>query len=213
MLRFRTRIIAVIPVIAVCWALAACNSGTADEPTPLSSAASTPIPTAVDSAHAGVMPSISDLSLDARGETVASNLDGADASEDQHFDPARPSLLGIALFDTDSSVAERFGNAYVPYTLPGDGSAIDMWEYPGYAFGYDESGRVVYIEISSDDVATGIMGLHTGMSGEEAAKLLEIAYHPDLHVLTLELNEGWLKLDLDPDTHEVLSIKLIAFSS
>lgn len=131
------------------------------------------------------------------------------ADGDKPFDGGRPSLHGIALGDSDASVEERFGEAGLQYALPGDGETLDMWEYDGFSVGYTADGAVNYIEITSPGVSTGIAGLKAGMPGARAADLLDIANHPDMHVLTQDVSGGWLKLDLDPDTHAVLSIKLL----
>jgi len=125
------------------------------------------------------------------------------------FDSGHPMLNGIGFQDTIESVEQRFGPPKVKYELPNDHTTIDMREYPGFAVGFDENGDVFYVELTSSEAPTGITGLKLGMPGEQAAELLEILDHPGSHVLTMDLSDGWLKLDLDPDTHEVLSIKLI----
>ncbi len=125
------------------------------------------------------------------------------------FDSGHPMLNGIGFDDTIGSIEQRFGRTEARYELPGDQATIDMREYPGFAVGFDGNGNVVYVELTSSEAPTGITGLKLGMPGQEAAELLEILDHPGSHVLTMDLSEGWLKLDLDPDTHEVLSIKLI----
>ncbi|MFD0674259.1 hypothetical protein [Cohnella sp. GCM10027633] len=232
MLRYGTRLIAIVTVVAVCGALTACNAG---NQTPIAAEPSVLVPHATNltspspEASPHVEPISSPADVPEPSDDVVSNGDGVGAAgaqqpvdstkgsdkaatEDKPFDPGVPALLGIELHDSDTSVAERFGAATAQYALPGEGETIDMWEYAGFAIGFDERGQVVYIEISSGEVPTGIAGLRTGIPGAEAADVLEIADHPDSHVLTMDVAEGWLKLDLDPDTHEVLSIKLIGIA-
>lgn len=132
-----------------------------------------------------------------------------DAGEDKPFDGGKPSLHGIALGDTDASVKKRFGAAALQYALPGDDATIDIWEYEGFSVGFTAEGVVSYVEVTSSEVETGISGLKTGIPGAKAADALEIAPRSGVHVLTANVSGGWLKLDLDPDTHDVLSIKLI----
>lgn len=131
------------------------------------------------------------------------------AVQEAPFDSGHPMLNGIGFQDTIESVERRFGPTEVKYELPSDHTTIDMREYPGFSVGYDGDGNVIYVELTSNEAPTGITGLKLGMPGQQAAELLEILDHPDSHVLTMDLSDGWLKLDLDPDTHEVLSIKLI----
>lgn len=142
-----------------------------------------------------------------------SSTDSDNSVEEKPFDSGHPMLHGISLHDNAASIEERFGSANAAYALPGENETIDMREYTGFSVGFNDYGDVVYIETTSSEVATGIAGLEVGMDGAKAAERLEILDHPDSHVLTMNVAEGWLKLDLDPDTHEVLSIKLIGSDS
>lgn len=231
MLRCGTRLFAIVTIVAFCGVLSACKAETrstnAAKPTYTASPETNAPLSSTDNATQLEPISSIDVSIDQPGEADTSDGHGVGAaaatssddaagkaktSDDRPFDPVHPTLLGIALYDSDTSIAQRYGDAFAKYVLPGDGSSIDIWEYAGYVFGFDTRGRVVYIEITSGEVSTGIAGLRTGMPGAEAADLLEISYHPESHVLNLELDKGWLKVDLDPDSHEVLSIKLIGIS-
>lgn len=138
-----------------------------------------------------------------------STTDDGKAVPEAPFDSGHPMLNGIGFQDNVETVEQRFGPPKTRYDLPGGNATIDMREYPGFAVGFDGDGDVIYVELTSGEAPTGISGLKLGMPGQQAAELLEILDHPDSHVLTMDLSEGWLKLDLDPDTHEVLSIKLI----
>lgn len=234
MLRYGTRLLAIVSAVAVCAALTACNADAqrpvAAEPSASASheaswIATGPAPSQQAATEVAAVASPSDVPSpsddasngDGVGASGASPSDpesgeDAGAAKDQPFDPGNPALHGIALHDSDASVAEKFGAASAQYALPGEGETIDVWEYAGFSVGFDGNGQVVYVEIASGEVPTGIAGLRTGIAGAEAADLLEIADHPDSHVLTMDLADGWLKLDLDPDTHEVLSIKLIGIA-
>ncbi|WP_027085232.1 hypothetical protein [Cohnella panacarvi] len=131
------------------------------------------------------------------------------AVQEAPFDSGHPMLNGIGFQDNIESIEQRFGLSESKYELPGDHATIDMREYPGFTVGFGGDGDVIYVELTSSEAPTGITGLKLGMPGQQAAELLEILDHPGSHVLTMDLSEGWLKLDLDPDTHDVLSIKLI----
>lgn len=87
---------------------------------------------------------------------------------------------------------------------------MNIWEYDGYSIGFNDKSKVVYVEITSSDVGTGIQQLQYGMKGSEAAELLGIPTEDQSNVLALEVSGGWLKLDLDPDTQQVLSLKLLS---
>ncbi len=94
--------------------------------------------------------------------------------------------------------------------LPGDDETVTIWEYDGFSIGFSDKNKVVYVEINSADVDTGFAALQYGMEGSRAAQLLGIPTKEQTNVLTLEVSGGWLKLDLDPDTQQVLSMKLLS---
>lgn len=129
---------------------------------------------------------------------------------DPIFQPKNPSLANIKLGSSDKDVVKKYGLPADTYLLPGDKQTVNIWEYEGYSIGLNENDKVVYVEISSSDVSTGIRGLLYGMSGSEAAQLLGIAKDDHTNVLAIEVSGGWLKLDLDPDTQKVLSLKLLS---
>ncbi|QJD81896.1 hypothetical protein [Cohnella herbarum] len=126
------------------------------------------------------------------------------------FQPKSPSLASIKLGVSDKEVVKRYGLPSDTYLLPGDKQTVNIWEYDGYSIGLNDKDKVVYVEISSSGVNTGIQGLLYGMSGSEAAQLLGIPNEDHTNVLALEVSGGWLKLDLDPDTQKVLSLKLLS---
>jgi hypothetical protein len=126
------------------------------------------------------------------------------------FNTAYPSLAGISLGASEKDVVNRFGLPADTYDLPGEKLSIEIWEYEGFSIGLNADHSVVYIEIISDNVNTGFQGLRSGMSGSQAAQLLGVASDAQTNVLTLEVTGGWIKLDLDPDSHVVLSLKLLS---
>ncbi|OXS58050.1 hypothetical protein B1A99_15585 [Cohnella sp. CIP 111063] len=120
-----------------------------------------------------------------------------------------PSLAHLKLGYTDKEVVKRYGLPEETYPLPGDEETIEIWEYDGLSVGLNEQDKVVYIEISSKKVDTGIENLDYGMNGSQAAELLGLPGDGQMNVLSLEVTGGWLKIDLDPDTQKVLSLKLL----
>ncbi|RKP54331.1 hypothetical protein D7Z26_13295 [Cohnella endophytica] len=135
----------------------------------------------------------------------------ASPPNDPVFQPKSPSLAGIKLAATDKTVVKHYGMPSDTYLLPDDNDrSIEIWEYDGMSVGFDEQDRVVYVEINSSKTDTGIRGLAFGMDGSEAARLLGIPADDRTNVLTLQVSGGWMKLDLDPDSRKVLSLKLLA---
>ncbi|MFC4600018.1 hypothetical protein [Cohnella hongkongensis] len=125
------------------------------------------------------------------------------------FQAKAPSLAYLKLGATDQEVVRRYGLPEETYPLPGEAETIEIWEYAGLSVGLNEQDRVVYIEIGSRQADTGIQDLYYGMKGAKAAEVLGIPGDEQTNVLALEVQGGWLKIDLDPDTQNVLSLKLL----
>lgn len=104
----------------------------------------------------------------------------------------------------------KLGEPTEIYSLPGDTNAVEIWQYSGYSIGLSAHDKVVYIEVTSPEIATGIKGLTIGTQGTTAAQILGIDSDNSTQVLTLEVTAGWFKLDLDPDSQSVISLKLIS---
>lgn len=126
------------------------------------------------------------------------------------FNSASPSLAGILLDASEKDVYTRFGLPIATYDLPGEMQPIEIWEYDGFSIGLNSDHAVVYVEIISNKVNTGILGLSNGMNGSQAAQLLGVPSDAQTNVITVEVKGGWFKLDLDPDSQTVLSMKLLS---
>lgn len=125
------------------------------------------------------------------------------------FQLESPTLGGLTLGSNESDVFDQYGLPLDTYPLPGDSQTVNIWQYDGFSVGLNAKNKVVYVEISSAEVSTGIRDLSIGMDDTKAAKVLGIPMDGQTNVLTLEVTGGWVKLDLDPEAHIVLSIKLI----
>lgn len=129
---------------------------------------------------------------------------------DTSFRPEAPSLCGLSLGTSDEEVLKLYGVPDDSYLLPGDDVSVRIWEYAGLSVGLNAGNQVVYVEMNSADVRSGIQGLMKGMDGAEAAQLLRVDDAGRSNVITVKVAGGSLKLDLDPDSQTVLSVKLIS---
>lgn len=125
------------------------------------------------------------------------------------FDPDQPSLGGIALGMSKQDIKRLLGQPAERYNLADGSAAVSMNEYDRLTVGFNSHGMVVYIEISAPGAETGIAGVEIGAGGPEAAAALGLPFYPDSQVLSCQVTGGLLKVDLTPDTHRVLSIKLV----
>jgi len=125
------------------------------------------------------------------------------------FQSASPTLANLKLGSSENDVVALYGLPEEVYPLPGDELTIDIWVYDGLSVGLNEKDKVVFVELNSPKIDTGIRGLDFGMSGTDAAKLLGIPENGPTNVLAMEVKGGWIKIDLDPDDRKVLSLKLL----
>lgn len=214
--------------LAVCWLalqLGACGSGSPGvAPTstgPDSTASATNYGEAVPSASPAATPAGKDGKERNSGTPSASVPEtdvGTSASPERSrppaavassFDAERPALGSIALGADETAVAGAYGTPASRYALPDGPQRIEMREYEGLTVGFDANGKVVYVEITSERTETGIRGLSVGTGAKDAAKALGLSSPTDSNVIAARVNGGLLKLDLDPGSRDVLSIKLI----
>ncbi len=157
----------------------------------------------------GRQPEASEPSVEAATVQPPASTGETTGAGDPTFQANSPSLAHLKLGYTDKDVVKRYGMPEDTYLMPGDDETIEIWEYDGLSVGLNEKDKVVYIEIASKKVDTGIVDLDYGMKGALAAELLGIPEGDRTNVLSLEVTGGRLKIDLDPDTQNVLAFKLI----
>lgn len=156
---------------------------------------------AAETSTASPSPS-SEVTINAHGGNAAAAPDAALSQA--------PSLGGISLGMTLADAEAKIGGpADDSYTLPEAGRAVDVREYGGLTIGVDTSGHVVYVEISSASVASGLPNVEVGSSSSDAARSLSLKTVPSSSSMTTDVEGGILRLDLDPVSDEVVTIKLI----
>ncbi|MFD2329670.1 hypothetical protein ACFSR7_10500 [Cohnella sp. GCM10020058] len=114
--------------------------------------------------------------------------------------------LGMTLTDAENEIGGPAGDSY---TLPDAGRTVELREYDGLTVGFDASEHVVYVEITSAAVPSGLPNVEVGSSTEDAARSLSLKATPSSSSMTADVDGGILRLDLDPVADEVVTIKLI----
>ena len=123
------------------------------------------------------------------------------------FDTTKPALMGFTIGDSLDAVTTRFGKAESESTM-NDGQLLHIMEYPGFRFGASEDKKIVFIEVTSDQLAPGLNQFRVGQTVDEAQKALGPANSLNEYVMIYEFNDLILKCDLNPNTDTVISIKL-----
>lgn len=128
--------------------------------------------------------------------------------EENKWDPKSPRLHGIAINDSRTIIESKLGKPSDSYTYDDEDEAITINEYVTFSVGFGKNKKVKFIEVFDRKCVTDLNGLRVGDNESLAVKLLG---KPDTHttsVLTYKAANSLLKLDLDPDTNEIISIKL-----
>lgn len=123
-----------------------------------------------------------------------------------------PMLHGLAIGDSDSKVKKLFGNEIDSYTLEEETESIQVLEYDGFAVGVNDHKTVHYIEVYGNNISAGLSGLQIGDKPDKALRTLGKPEKQTAYLLAYQAQGALLKLDLDPDHNEIVSIKLLTLS-
>lgn len=148
---------------------------------------------------------------------IASNQDkkhdaDLDESTDYPFNRDDVRLKGINLKADSNEVTALWGEPEDHITME-DKEQIDVMEYDGFSIGCDRYGQVKFIEVSGYGTSTGIHGLKVGDHDYDARKALGEPDQDSGYVWRYITDDSLLRLDLDPKTNIVQSVKLFPYES
>lgn len=148
---------------------------------------------------------------------VADEKDSTNHAEDSDFyqvtdayDPDLPTLMGFTINATMDHVIDRFGKALNESIMNDGVEPLQIYEYPGFVFGANSAKQIVFIEVNSTEVNPGLNNLHVGQSVEHARKSLGTPDSLNEYVMIYSSNNLIMKIDIDPNTSIIRSIKLFA---
>jgi hypothetical protein len=130
------------------------------------------------------------------------------ADADSSWNPDEPALHGLSLGETREAAEKRYGKPIDEYAMNDDNGSLQVCEFEGFTVGYDDNGRVKYVEVYDTSVNTGLRGLAVGDTEARAVELLGKPGNQTDYTLGYKAKNTLLKMDLDPDNHSILSIKL-----
>lgn len=126
------------------------------------------------------------------------------------YDASNPTLMGFTINATIDDVIERFEKP-LSESIMNDGlESLQIYEYPGFIFGFSSTNQIVFIEVNSPAVNPGLNGLHVGQTVEEARKSLGTPDSLNEYVMIYSSHNLIMKLDIDPNFSIIRSIKLFA---
>jgi hypothetical protein len=126
------------------------------------------------------------------------------------YDASDPTLMGFTITDPINDVIKRFGKPSHETVMNDGVEPLQIFEYPGFVFGFNSSGQIVFIEVHSDQVNPGLNELHVGQNVEAAQKSLGSPDSLNEYVMIYSNENLIMKLDLDPNSGIIRSIKLFA---
>lgn len=138
------------------------------------------------------------------------NVSSNPKSQPEEFDRNRLTLIGVALGDNLDQVSQKLGKPIDEYTMDDETGPVSVYEYNGHSVGFDSRNQVLFVEVNSSQTVTGLKGLRVGHTDEDAIEALGKPDTSTTYVLSYTSSNTMLKLDLDPKTRTIQSIKLFA---
>ncbi|SDW55928.1 hypothetical protein [Paenibacillus sp. CF384] len=132
----------------------------------------------------------------------------AAVKEEPKWDPKAPKLHGISIGDAKTVLDLRLGKQTDSYMIKDEKETITVIEYPGFSIGYGSDKKVRFVEVFEKNVSSSLSGLRVGDSESAVTTALGKPTTHTASVLAYQATGALLKLDLDPETKKVLSMKL-----
>lgn len=131
-------------------------------------------------------------------------------SEKAAWSSLSPKLMSVAIGDSDAAVSSQFGQELGSYTLDEGSDMVKVLEYDGFSIGVNSANYVQFVEVYGEGLYPGLSGLRIGDQAETALRLLGKPSKQNSFMLTYKAEGALLKLDLDPEHNQIVSIKLLA---
>lgn len=123
---------------------------------------------------------------------------------------ANPTLLGFMLKTSAEEVVSRIGSPREQFVMEDDSDPITVYDYSDFLMGFNKKNELHFIDVRSADINPGLGGLKLGDPVANVSKSLGTPDVNTSYVLSYKANGAMLKLDIDPKTQTVNSIKLFA---
>jgi hypothetical protein len=144
--------------------------------------------------------------------TVASNIvqQTLPADSSKTFSDKQPKIMGLAIGEQQEKAVKQYGQPLKSYIMEDPTDPISVYQYKGFSVGFNTANEIQFIDVNSREVNPDLNGLRLG---DTAAKALEALGKPDKntsYVISYYTKTAILKLDIDPKTKTIQSIKLFA---
>lgn len=149
----------------------------------------------------------------AQTESSTTKTAPSTSKSESKWDSSSPKLHGIGIGDAQAATERKLGKPADKYSYEDENETLTIHEYKGFSIGYGKDKAVRFIEVFDGETVTDLNGLRIGDTENAAIKALG---KPDTHtasVLSYKAAGALLKLDLDPDKNEIISIKLFLMTA
>jgi hypothetical protein len=131
----------------------------------------------------------------------------------QKFSSANPTLMGLQISVPRKSVVSQYGNPVRTFVMDDGVNPVYVSEYKGFTVGFTKQDQLEFVEVNSASVDPGLNGLRWGDHADKALKALGMPETNTGYVISYKGKNAVLKLDIDPKTEVIRSIKLFAKSN
>ncbi|CAG7650975.1 DUF4309 domain-containing protein [Paenibacillus allorhizosphaerae] len=122
----------------------------------------------------------------------------------------KPTLLGLTLKTSLEEITEKLGKPKDTFLMEDDADPITVYDYTDFMAGFNKKNQLQFIDIRSDGIDPGLNGLKLGDPVADVSKALGKPDSNTSLVMTYKSPGAILKLDIDPKSQKVNSIKLFA---
>ncbi|TVY08327.1 DUF4309 domain-containing protein [Paenibacillus cremeus] len=126
------------------------------------------------------------------------------------YTQAKPTLLGLTLKTDLSEIKAKLGEPKDTFVMDDDADPITVYNYSDFQVGFNKQNQLQFVDVRSHDIDPGLNGLKLGDPVADVTKALGKPDGNTSLVLTYKASGALLKLDIDPKTQKVNSIKLFA---
>lgn len=124
------------------------------------------------------------------------------------YNQTKPTLLGLTLKSSPDAVTSKYGKPKEQFQMEDEVDPITVYDYSDFMVGYNKQNQLQFIDIRSSEINPGLNGLKLGQTTSDIYKALGKPDSNTSYVLIYKSKDAVLKLDIDPKTDKLNSIKL-----
>ncbi|QGQ97396.1 DUF4309 domain-containing protein [Paenibacillus psychroresistens] len=124
------------------------------------------------------------------------------------FSSKQPQIMGLAIGEAQEKAIVQYGKPLETYIMEDPAEPITVYQYDGFSIGFNTTNGIQFVDVSSTKVNPGLSGLRLGQTSAQALELLGKPDKNTSYVISYNTKTAILKLDIDPKTKTIQSIKL-----